>query len=275
MPAPLSLPAPGALAAFAAFVRAGFRRYATYRQATVAAAFTNSIFGFLKCYVLLAVLGDRATVAGYDAVQLATFVWLGQGLLGVVELFTWTELAERVRDGTVASDLLRPVDPVWAYLGTDLGRAGHAAMTRLAVPLLVGAAFFPLYVPTRPGTWPLAAVSITLAVVVSFGTRYLVNLVAFWWLDIRGMNTVWLIGSTMLSGLSVPVAFFPDVLRPVLWATPFPWMFQAPIDVVLERGGADHQLLLVAGQVVAAAALLATCRLVQRRAVRRLVIQGG
>jgi len=272
VPAPLSLPSP---VAFGAFVRAGFRRYATYRQATLAAAFTNSVFGFLKTYVLLAALGERVTVAGYDAVQLATFVWVGQGLLGVVELFTWTELAERVRDGTVASDLLRPVDPIWAYLGTDLGRAGHATMTRLAIPVLVGAAFFPLYVPTRPVTYLLAAASVVLAVVVSFGTRYLTNLVAFWWLDVRGANLVWLIGSTMLSGLALPVAFFPDVVRPLVWATPFPWMFQAPLDVLLERRGTGHQVLLLGGQVVAAAVVLAACHLVQRRAVRKLVIQGG
>lgn len=267
-----ALPAPRA---FGAFVRAGFRRYATYRQATLAAAFTNSIFGFLKCYLLLAVLGERDTVAGYDALQLATFVWVGQGLLGVVELFSWTELAERVREGTVSSDLLRPIDPIWAYLGADLGRAGHAALTRLAIPVLVGAAFFPLYVPTRPGTWLLVVASVLLAVVVSFGTRYLANLVAFWWLDVRGMNIVWLIGSNMLSGLALPVAFFPEVVRPVLWATPFPWMYQAPLDVLLERGPASHQALLLAGQVLAAGAVLTLCHLVQRRAVRRLVIQGG
>lgn len=66
---------------------AGFRRYATYRQATVAAVVTNSVFGFLRLAVMLAVIdaGARA-VAGYDAARLATFVWAGQGLIGVVLL---------------------------------------------------------------------------------------------------------------------------------------------------------------------------------------------
>jgi ABC-2 type transport system permease protein len=40
---------------YRALVGAGFRRYATYRQATVAGAVTNTVFGFLRCYVLLAV----------------------------------------------------------------------------------------------------------------------------------------------------------------------------------------------------------------------------
>ena len=73
-------------AAYLALAAAGFRRYATYRQAMVAAIFTNSIFGFLRCSVLLALAG-AGTVAGYDAPQLATFVWAGQGLIGVVLLW--------------------------------------------------------------------------------------------------------------------------------------------------------------------------------------------
>ena len=81
-------------AAYLAFAAAGFRRYATYRQAMVAAVFTNSIFGFLRAAVLLAVAGAAAAV-GYDAARLLTFVWAGQGLIGVVLLWAPTELADQ------------------------------------------------------------------------------------------------------------------------------------------------------------------------------------
>jgi ABC-2 type transport system permease protein len=60
---------------FMALARAGFRRYATYRQAIVAGAFTNSVFGLLRCYVILAVAtGGGGLAAGYISPQLATFV---------------------------------------------------------------------------------------------------------------------------------------------------------------------------------------------------------
>src|SRR5689334_22876093 len=66
-----------AIGAFGALCRAGFHRYATYRQATLAAIFTNSVFGFLRTYVLLAAFGARVAVTGYDRAQLTTFVWVG------------------------------------------------------------------------------------------------------------------------------------------------------------------------------------------------------
>lgn len=260
---------------FLALVRAGYQRHATYRQATWAAAFTNSVFGFLKCYLLLAVLGSAAAVGGYDARQLATFVWVGQGLLGIVVLWGWTDLADRVRTGDVTADLLRPVRPLWSFLAADLGRAGHAALTRLTIPVAVGLIFFDLYAPAHLLSYPLTAVSVLFAVVISFSVRYLVNLTAFWLLDVRGVVSAWLICGNVLTGLSVPLPFFPDWAQAVLWATPFPWLYQAPLDVLLERGGAGHQALLLAGQFGWVAALLGCCLLAERRAVRKLVVQGG
>src|SRR5690606_18901870 len=184
---------------YAHLARSGFRRWATYRQATVAGAVTNTVFGFVRCYVLLAVAaGAGGVAAGYDAAQLATYVWFGQGLLAVVLLWGWTDLADRIRTGEVATDLLRPVSPIASYLATDLGRAGYALLGRFLPPTLVGLVCFELYLPSRPATWPLFAVSTVLAVLVCFGCRYLVNAAAYWLLDARGVMAAWTVGSGAL-----------------------------------------------------------------------------
>lgn len=260
---------------FVALVGAGFRRWATYRQATIAGGFTNCVFGFLRCYVLLAVVGSSAHVVGYDRDQIVTYVWLGQGVLGVVTLWGWSDLNDRVKSGDITIDLLRPVNPIATYFATDLGRACHAALTRLIAPLVVGAIAFGLYVPRRPQTFALAVMSLALAVGVSFAVRYLVNLTAFWVLDARGFLIAWAILGNVATGLVVPVRFFPDIVQWVLWCTPFPYMFQAPIDIAIERVGPLEQWGLIGVQAVVLVALLWTCDRVQRRGVRTLVIQGG
>jgi ABC-2 type transport system permease protein len=266
------------VATFGAIAWSGFRRYATYRQATIAGTFTNIVFGFLRCYVLLAVAAGsgRATTTGYDPVQLVTYVWAGQGLISVVYLWSWSELSDRIRSGEVTSDLLRPVHPVVSYLATDLGRAAHAMIFRFVPPLLLGALFFGVHVPARWFTGPLFALSVVLAVVLSFAVRFLVNAVAYWLLDARGPMMLWTLFSTVLAGLYFPLHFLPDWLAVTLWlGTPFPGMLQTPLDVFVERDPASHQVGLVVLQVVWAVILLALAALVQRRAERRLVAQGG
>lgn len=263
--------------AYLAFAVAGFQRYATYRQAMIAAIFTNSIFGFLRSAVLLAVAGVAAGgVAGYDPPRLATFVWAGQGLIGVVLLWAPIELADRIRTGDVIADLLRPVDLVWQHLAADLGRAGFAVLTRFVGPVVVGALAFDLYAPRRPATYPLFACSMLLATVVCFGCRYLVNAAAYWLLDARGPQVAWTLASGVLGGLYFPLWFLPRaVTRWLVIATPFPSVIQLPLDVLVERGSPAQQTALLAVQAGWVITILCLCRWVQRRGERKLVVQGG
>nr|WP_255510045.1 ABC-2 family transporter protein [Micromonospora sp. AP08] len=254
----------------------GFRRHATYRQAAVAGVVTNTVFGFLRCYIFLAVAGAAGTVAGYDRAQLGTFVWAGQGLLAVIAIWGWTELADRIRTGEIAADLLRPVHPVTSYLATDLGRAGFASLARLLPPVIIGPFFFDVYLPRHWATPPLFALSVLLAVLVCFACRYLVNATAYWLQDVRGPMILWTLGSGVLAGLYFPLGFLPGWLEATLrYATPFPSLLQVPLDVLVEREPVPTELGLVGLQLGWAVLLLALCRLVQRRAEHRLVVQGG
>jgi ABC-2 type transport system permease protein len=202
----------------------------------VAAIFTNTVFGFLRSAVLLAVAG-AAAAAGYDEPRLVTFVWAGQGLIGVVLIFAPTELADRIRTGDVIADLLRPVDPVWRELAADLGRAGFAVLTRFVGPLVVGALAFELYAPRRLATYPLFACSMLLATIVCFACRYLVNAAAYWLLDARGPQVLWTLASGVLGGLYFPLWFLPRAAAlTLIAATPFPSILQLPLDILVERG---------------------------------------
>ncbi|HEX6685411.1 MAG TPA: ABC-2 family transporter protein [Candidatus Limnocylindrales bacterium] len=233
------------------------------------------MFGFLRTYVLLAV-ASGGIVAGYSGSQLVTYVWIGQGLLGVVMLWGWSDLADRIRSGDIVTDLLRPIHPVLNYLAADLGRAGYAMIFRFVPPMLVGALFFDLYLPVDAITYPLFLLSTLLAVVVCFACRYLVQASAYWLLDHRGVTMAWLFFSGMLGGLYFPIRFLPDWAAALIWfATPGPSFLQAPMDVLIERDGLPVRFGMIAVQVIWAVVLIWLCRVVQRRAERKLVIQGG
>jgi ABC-2 type transport system permease protein len=271
-------PIRASVATFGALGWSGFRRYATYRQATIAGTFTNIVFGFLRCYVLLAVAaGARGGhPGGYDREQLAAFVWVGQGLLSVTGIWGWTELSDRIRTGDVASDLLRPVPPVTAYLAADLGRSAHAMLTRFVPPVVVGALVFPVAIPQRWQTVPLFLISTVLAVIGCFACRFLVNATAYWLQDARGPLMLWTLGSAVLCGLYFPLRLLPEWATVTLWiGTPLPGLLQTPIDVLVERDPSGRQVGLVALQAIWAVALLFLAGRVQRRAERKLVVQGG
>jgi ABC-2 type transport system permease protein len=252
----------------------GYRRYAAYPGATVAGAFTNTIFGFIQAYVLLAVYRHRVNVGGYDAADTVTYVWLAQALIMTVFIFGWTELALRIRDGSIAVDLTRPLDPQRYWLAFDLGRAPYHFVFRGLPPFAIGALVFKLHYPS-PLDLLAFVVSVTIAVVVSLGFRFLYNAAAFWLVDYRGIVTVSLVVSLFFSGMIMPLPFFPGWLRTLAHALPFASVLQAPIDVYL---GKHHGLGLagtIAEQVAWALALLGLGRLALRAGRRKLVVQGG
>jgi len=255
--------------------RHGFRRYATYRAATVAGLFTNTVFGFLRAYVLVALFAATATVGGYDLSDALTYVFLGQGMIMTVYMWSWWEIALAIRSGDIVTDLSRPFDYQSYWLAQDLGRACYHAVFRGIPPFLVGALVFDLRLPGSPLTWLLFVASVAVAVCVSFGLRFIVNLAAFWLLDYRGVGAISTACGTFLSGFVVPIAFFPGWLAAIAHALPFRGMIQVPIDVFLEKERGWALVGVLAVQLAWAAALFAAGRLLLGAARRRVVVQGG
>ena len=264
------------LKASAVLVAAGYRRFATYRLATVAGAFTNTVFGLIKVSILFAAAGAAGgTVAGYNRVDLSTYTWITQGLIAVVSVWGGAPFAQRIRTGDIAIDLARPAHPVALWLAEDVGRAGQACVVRLVVPTVIGGLAYGLRVPHHLVTVPLLVLSTVLAVLVSFGCRLLVNLTAFWLLDVRGVTTLYALVSQMLCGLLIPVAFLPGWLRTIAYLTPFPAFMQVPVDIAVERHAGLAAVGWLGIQAGWAVSLLVLGVLVLRAGTRRLVVQGG
>jgi ABC-2 type transport system permease protein len=255
--------------------RRGYARYAAYPAATVAGLFTNTVFGFMRAYVLLALFEERQSIGGYDASATLTYTWLTQALIMTIYIWGWQDLALRIRSGDIAGDLVRPVHPLRAALAFDLGRALYHALFRGLPPLLIGAFAFRLVAPPGILEWIAFAVSVVLAVVVSYAFRVIYNVAAFWTTDHRGPLLLGAIAANIFSGFIIPVAFFPDWLAAIAHATPFPSMVQLPIDIFVGRAvGADAIGVLVV-QLAWAMGLMAAAVLLFERGVRRLVVQGG
>jgi ABC-2 type transport system permease protein len=252
----------------------GWRRYAAYPWATAAGVFTNTIFGFLQAYILLAVYHHRTNIGGFDAADAVTYVWLAQSLIMTVYIFSWWELAWRIRDGSIATDLLRPIDPQRYWLAYDLGRAPYHFLFRGLPPFVLGALVFELHYPT-PLDAAAFVLSVTLAVVVSFGFRFIYNSVAFWLLDFRGIVTLSTTVIIFFSGMAIPLRFMPHALREACYTLPFGSVIQTPVDIWLGKRDGAALLGVLALQAFWALALIGIGHLVLRSATRRVVVQGG
>lgn len=251
------------------------QRQLTYRTANLAGLVTNVCFGYLRAIVFFAVYQGRASVAGYDLAQVVTFSWVTQALIMVVALWGWWEVEETIRSGDVVADLSKPFSYLGFWLARDYGRAAYFLVYRCIPIFIAGQLTFGLRWPTSPVTWLALALSVWLAVTISFAWRFTINLTAFWTTDARGLGNLLGIVVTLLSGLILPLPYFPEGIRSVLAALPFAGMLQVPADIFLERLSEPEIVAALARQALWAIVFLVAARLLLALAVRRVVIQGG
>lgn len=268
----------GAARLYLAVARSAFRRYSTYRAATVAGAVTNTVFGCILAYTFLALWHARPGLGGYDTRQAVTYIWVSQALLVTVAVWGGgfqDDIQERFRTGDIAIDLYRPVDFQAWWLATDLGRAGFHLLARGAVPTLAGVLLFDTRIPRSPYVWAAFLLSVLLAVVVSFGLRFLVSLTGFWLHDSEGVRAVMLVVAMFFSGMLLPIGLFPGWLGELARVLPWAALIQIPTDVFLQRRGGAALATGFAFQLVWAVALLAAGRAVALLATHKVVVQGG
>lgn len=255
--------------------RSSFRRYLAYRAATLAGLFTNSVFGVLLASVYVALYRDRAagaSVAGFTITELLTFVWISQALIAVVGLWGWWEIAQSIQSGDVVSDLMKPFNYYGYWVARDAGRAGAQLLMRGAPTLLIGALLYDIATPARAVDWLAFAASVVLAVGLSFALRFLLNISAFWLLDITGINSLSAAVINLFSGMLLPLAFFPGWLETTANLLPFRAMITSPIQAYLGQG---NPALILTGQAAWLVVLVGVGLGMLRVATRRVVVQGG
>ncbi|MBP0454151.1 ABC-2 family transporter protein [Kitasatospora sp. RG8] len=263
---------------YLAVARGGFRRYSTYRAATLAGAVTNTVFGFILAYTFIALWQARPGLGGYDTAQAVTYIWISQSLLATVAVLGGgfqDDIQERFRKGDIAVDLYRPVDFQGWWLANDLGRAGFQLLARGVLPVVAGCLVFDTRLPHDPSVWAVFLVSVLLAVVVSFGLRFLVSLTGFWLQDADGIRSVTVVLTMFFSGMLLPLGLFPGWLGEIARVLPWAAMIQIPTDVFLERSTGTGLFGSLGLQALWAVLLLAAGQGVQRLATRKVVVQGG
>jgi ABC-2 type transport system permease protein len=255
--------------------RLSLRRYLTYRSSAVAGVVTNTAFGFIRVFVLIALWKQKPEIGGYDMADAVTYAFLTQGLITPMGLFlAGTELGPRIRSGDVAIDLYRPVDFQGWWLAADLGRAGASFLLRSAPPVLIGLLCFPMNLPADPLRWAAFALCCVLGLLVSFSLRYLMSVAAFWTMDERGLASMLMILSTFFSGMIIPLVIMPGWLGTLARALPWSTTVQIPANILLgaEPGGLGGALAFGGEGGVG---LPAPGRVLTAAARRRVVVQGG
>jgi len=279
--APLLPPMAGRerLRAYAGVTRVVSRTLFVYRSNFIVNAFGLLMQVYLLRVVWAAVFPPSGhTVSGGHVITLGSQIAYSTLATVQFSLFSpWqvSMVPQRVRDGTIAIDLARPISFNSQMLAWQLGSTlGNAPFALLALPfaVLVGGA----QLPASAGAGLEYAVSLVLGYLLAVLLGALMGMVAFWTLEIQGILLIYLMISRFLAGALVPLWFMPGWLRDIAQWLPFQGTTYTPVAVYLgQLGGTRAVLAAIAAQAVWVVALSLLLWVVCRRALRRVTVQGG
>jgi ABC-2 type transport system permease protein len=252
-----------------------FARHTTYRAANLAGLATNAFFGILRTYLFIGLYAGRDVEAGWTLQDAIAFVWIGQALITPLHIWVDSEIAETIRSGDVVSDLSKPFDYYFFWLARDAGRAAFSIIFRGVPTIIPGMVLFDVRLPLDPMLWLMFATSVVLAIWISFGLRFIVNISSFWLMDHRGLGITLMFATTFFSGFLVPLNYWPDAARAVVVWLPFAGIVQAPMELILGKASGGEIAAVLVFQIVWAVTLMLLGRALLTQAVRRVVTQGG
>jgi ABC-2 type transport system permease protein len=263
--------------AYLAFFRMRFRTLIQYRSAALAGVVTQLLFGFVRVMVLNAFYAYAEGPMPMTLPQAVSYTWIGQALLGIFPWNVEPEVGQTVRTGQIAYELNRPLDLYWMWYVRCLAERLAPILLR-AAPIFIVASLLPapytLIWPTgaRMGAW-LAATAGALFLAAAMTSLLNVSLL----FTVSGEGIVRLLPTLtlLLSGMTVPLALLPEGLQWFLKMQPYAGVFDLPSRFFTGMAQPREVFGTLILQLVWTALVIALCRTLMRRALRRVTIAGG
>ncbi|MDR1692059.1 MAG: ABC-2 family transporter protein [Oscillospiraceae bacterium] len=250
-----------------------------YRAAALAGIATQFAWGFMEIFAFAAFYRTDPGAFPMAFSETVSYIWLQQAFLALFMMWFWEgDIASSITSGSIAYEMVRPADLyVRWFCQASANRLARAALR--CAPILLVAFLLPapyrMSLPPSIGQFALFILSaaLSLGVVVSFSMLIYISL--FFTLSPSGVRLITAVLSDFLAGATIPLPFFPEPVRAVVELLPFASMQNMPLRVYTGNiAGADalRGLLL---QIFWLMMLLLAGRLTMKKALNKVVVQGG
>jgi ABC-2 type transport system permease protein len=261
--------------AYVELIRIRFLTMLAYRLNFFSGILTYILYTGGYYFLWHAVYGERSSLEGMSAQQMTTYLAVAWMTRSFYYNNLDQEIAEEIKSGAVAIQLIRP----YQYLLGKLTGAFGEGIFRLTFWMLPGMAaatvLFDIRWPENPSTLGLWALATLLAFFINGLLNLVFGLITFFLHNAQGLRWAKRLATDLLSGLFIPLHFYPPWAAAVIRLLPFQAIAYLPTMIFtgnLQGQAAWEAIGLQVGWILV---LSVGVSLLWRRARRYLVVQGG
>ena len=250
-----------------------------YRQAAWAGIATQFFFGFVYIMVYIAFYKSGGKDIPMTLSQMVTYIWLGQGFLALINQYARDhELFKLVKDGGISYELTRPKNLYFMWYFKVLG-GRLAGVTLRVFPLLIVTFLLPkpygFSLPSNFSIFIVFFLSLFMGTLLVTGLVVLYPIITLHTMSEKGIVNMVMTISDILSGLIVPIPFFPLFLQKISRVLPFQYISDLPFRIYVGNISIENGIYGIIIQLFWLIVVVLLGQILLTKSMKRVVVQGG
>lgn len=260
-------------AAYFEFAKKAFAREATYRMEVFTEVGSLIVRVYLLRSIWTALYAQNLAPMNLPLHSMITYATVALLMSLILEVDGTRLIREKLREGTIATDLMKPISVPFYFFSDGFGQTMLHAL--LVIPSIVFALLLVHIDVPRASVFGMFLLTFGIGYFVNFFLNFLMNSVAFWTLETFAVQLIVRWVSDLLSGQIIPLTFFPGILGRIVFALPFAAIYSTPLLIYVGVIPPAQYARYILIQFIWLALFSVLSWAVWQAASRRVVIQGG
>lgn len=257
-------------------LKAGLTESVQYRMSLFVMIIGNLLYLILVYYLWKAIYASAGTdvVNGMTFSDTLIYLVLATALFTFLEMYAVWEIGRDIQSGQMVLNLLKPMKYrsylFWSYSGSLVT---HFVVTFIPTLIIVRV----VTGDTIPLGWNLLAfvAAVLMAIEINYSIDFIVGTICLFTESIWGINIMKQVIVLLLSGATIPVAFFPEGLKTVVYFLPFQSIYNTPLTILLGKEPVGEVFMMLGVQLFWCLFLGTLSRVFWNRSVRQITVNGG
>ena len=247
----------------------------TYEFSVYGNIFLQTIIMITSAYFWKALYKGQESVGAVDAESMLTYIIISSMMSVLLITNVEKRIEMSVGKGTVATDMMKPVNLFGVYFAEDLGSVFALVFQNMLPILIFGTLFIKVPKMADVSALPLFVIAVLESFMINWLIAALFGMIAFAAVSIDALIQVKKHLIRLLSGSIIPIWFFPTGVAKVLSSLPFVYIYQLPLSIYIGKGERAEQIAGMKIQFLWLVALTAVFIFAQRRVTKKVMVQGG
>ena len=262
---------------YVTLTRAGIIESLQFRMSSFVIVIGNLLYLIVVFFLWKAIYASAGTdiVNGMTFSDTLIYLVLATSLFGFMEMYVVWDIGRSIQSGKIVLDLLKPIEfrkyMFWSYSGSFVTQFFFtflptflvvAAVTHGTIRFGLNLLFFVL--------------AVVMAVSINYSIDFIVATICLYTESIWGINIMKQVIVLLLSGATIPLAFFPEPFRTIVSYLPFQSIYHTPLTLLLNGDPEPRAVLSALGmQLFWVVFMMTVSKLFWKISIRQITVNGG